>query len=220
MNTKINPCAGILLTLILFCKDGTAQDSSDRTAKPIFTEVMLLYDFPQSFGAAGGINLPLRSLIKKKNSRQGKPFIKPKDVIYGANAGFYRYPFNYTGVFFAPFIGFRHYVHPSLFHETTLGIGVLRTFYDGIVYKVDAAGNVSEANLFGRSYVTTSFSWAINFLLRKPGKSIMAVQVKPLLWLQYPYNSFIKPHIALEAGIKYELARKSVQVKTRTKYKR
>jgi len=210
----------IFSTFILFFKNGSAQDSSERETKLIFTEVSLLYDFPESYGVVAGINLPMRSLIKNKIYKEGKVVPKQRDVIYGVNAGFYRYPYNYTGVFLTPFIAFRHYVHPSLFHETSLGIGLLRTFYDGTVYKVDDAGDVNEESLFGRFYATTSFSWSINFLLRRPNRSIMAVQVKPLFWLQYPYNSFVKPHVSLAAGIKYEIGKKGVKVKTITKYKK
>lgn len=212
--------AWIFFIFILCCKNGAAQDSSERKTKPIFTELMLLYDFPQSYGMTAGINYPLQSIIKNTISRKGKTFTKQKDIIVGVNAGFYRYPYNYTGVLFTPFIGFRHYVNPSLFHETSLGIGILRTFYDGIVYKVDAAGNISEENLFGRFYATTSFSWAVNFLLQRPNRSTMAIQLKPVFWLQYPYNSFIKPHVSLEAGIKYQIAKRSVLVKTKTKNKK
>ena len=210
----------IFLTLILCCKHGTTQDSIERTTKPIFVEAALLYDFPQSYGLMAGVNIPFRSLIKKTITRKDNIITKQKDAILGVSAGFYRYQYNYTGVLLTSFIGFRRYVRPSLFHETAVGIGLLRTFYDGTVYKVDAAGNVNEANDYGRFYATTSFSWAINFLLRKPGRSILAVQLKPLLWIQYPYNSFIKPHFSLAAGIKYEIAKRSVSVRTKTKNKK
>ena len=207
------------LMIILGYEFTTAQDTSKTANQPVFAEAMLLYDFPQSFGLTAGINLPLQSLAKNKIFKDGKRSTTHRDMIYGVNAGFYRYPFNYTGVFLTPFIGLRHYVHPSLFHETNFGVGVLRTFYDGIVYKVDEAGNVTEKNLFGRFYVTTSFSWAINFLWRASNQSIVAFQLKPVFWLQYPYNSFIKPHISLEVGMRYQIANRSVAIRTTTKYK-
>jgi hypothetical protein len=209
----------IFLVCVLCCRNSSAQDS-ERITKAIFAEASLLYDFPQSYGLTAGINLPLRAVNTNIHSANGKTSTKSKDIIYGVNGGFYRYEFNYTGVFMTPFIGFRHYVHPFLFHETTFGIGLLRTFYDGVDYKVDAAGNVSEQDLYGRFYATTSFSWAINFLLRRPNRSIMAIQLKPVFWLQYPYNSFIKPHFSVVAGIKYQIAKKSVLLKTKTKHKK
>lgn len=220
MNRQLHHRALIFITMFLCCKEGATQDSNERIARPIFTEAGLFYDFPQSYGVIAGLNFPIQSLVKNKVFKDGKISVKKRDVIYGVNAGFYRYQYNYTGVFLTPFIGFRHYIHPLLFHETTLGIGVLRTFYDGIVYKVDAAGNVSEEDLFGRYYVTTSFSWAANFLLRRPNRSIVAIQLKPVFWFQYPYNSFIKPHISLQAGIKYEIAKKTLPVKKNTKHKK
>lgn len=200
----------IFLILTLYCKTGLTQDSA-KAIKPVFAEASLLYDFPESFGMTLGIQLPLRSIIKNTLSKSGKPFTKQKDIVAGLNAGFYRYPYNYTGVILLPSIGMRRYFHPSFFTEVSFGIGVLRSFYDGKVYKVDAAGNVSEAGLFGRFYATTNLGWSFHWLLNKPN---LVLQLKPSLWFQYPYNSFIKPHASLEAGIKYGIGRRNVLVRT------
>jgi hypothetical protein len=218
-NRQLNARICFLLVIILGHEIAVAQDSSKTASHPVFAEAMLLYDFPQSYGVTAGINLPLQSLVKSKIFKDGKKFTKYRDLIFGVNGGFYRYQYNYTGVFLTPFIGLRHFVRPSLYHETSFGLGILRTFYDGIVYKVDEAGNVSEEDLYGRFYATTSFSWAVNYLWRASHKSIMAFQVKPVFWLQYPYNSFIKPHLSLAFGIKYQIAQRNIPIKTTTKHK-
>jgi|SRR5689334_18149436 len=196
-----------------------AQDSSNTASHPVFAEALLFYDFPQSYGITAGVNLPLQSLVKNKIFKDGKKSTISREMLLGVNAGFYRYQYNYTGVFLTPSIGLRHYVHPTLFHETSFGLGILRTYYDGTVYKVDEAGNVTEENLYGRWYATTSFSWSWNFLWRTSRQSIIAFQVKPVVWLQYPYNSFIKPHLSLAFGIRYQIAQRNVPVKTKTKSK-
>lgn len=206
--------------LCSFCfKTAFTQDSSYSTSRPVFAEASVLYDFPQSYGLSAGVNYPLKSVLKNRISKKGKLHTKQTEKFAGVNAAAYRYPFNYTGIFLMPFIGVRHYVHPSLFYETSLSVGVLRTFYDGRVYEVNAAGSVSQKSLFGRFYATTGFSWCFGFLLNKQGHSICALQFKPMLWFQYPYNSFIKPHISLEGGIKYEIAFRNVHAKKITKHK-
>jgi len=207
-----------LFLILSFTKTALAQDSS-ITTKPIFADASLLYDFPESFGMTVGIYLPLQSITKNFIYKNGKSITKQKDIVTGVNAGFYRYPYNYTGVIFSPFIAKRRYYHPSFFTETAVSIGMLRTFYDGKVYKVDASGNVTELGLFGRFYATTGFSYGFNWLLKSSQHNI-ALQLKPSLWFQYPYNSFIKPHASLEAGVKYEIAKRNVSVRTIHKSKR
>jgi hypothetical protein len=213
-------CIWILSIFILCSKTGFTQDSSVETTQPVFAQVSLLYDFPESYGITSGIQLPLRFIIKNITLKSGRTVTKQRDIVGGVNAGFYRYSYNYTGVILLPFIARRRYYHSTFFTEASLGMGVLRTFYDGKVYKVDAAGNVSEAKLFGRFYATTNLAWSFNWLLNKPGQSNIALQLKPSLWFQYPYNSFIKPHASLEAGIKYEITKRCVLVKTIHKSKR
>ncbi|HEY6956459.1 MAG TPA: hypothetical protein VI385_14515 [Flavisolibacter sp.] len=199
------------LLLLLTCHEAAFTQDSTSGTKPVFAQISFLYDFPQSFGLSSGINLPLKSVDKKCVSKGGKALEKQKEIIAGFNLGFYRYPYNYTGVLLSPFIGKRHYSSSTFFSETSVSIGVLRTFYDGKVYKVDPAGNVTGAGLFGRFYATSSISYALNWLLNKPA---FALQLRPSLWFQYPYNSFIKPHASLEIGIKYEIARRKVVVNT------
>ena len=207
--TKRN-CVCILFALLSFHPRAFSQDSTGGIPKPVFAQLSLLYDFPQSFGLSGGLNLPIKSIDKTYSSKRGKGSAKQIDLIAGFNAGFYRYPYNYTGVFLAPFIGKRHYSSSTFFTESSISIGVLRTFYDGKVYKVDPAGNVTDAGLFGRFYATTSFAYSLNWVPRNPN---IALQLKPSFWFQYPYNSFIKPHASVEAGVKYEIGRRYVPVK-------
>jgi len=218
-NRQMEALLCFLLIIVPGHEIAIAQDSCKTASHPVFAEAMVLYDFPQSYGITAGINLPIQSFVKNKIFKGDRKSTTSREIIFGVNAGFYRYLYNYTGAFLTPFIGLRHYVHPCLFHETSFGLGILRTFYDGIIYKVDEAGNVTEENLYGRFYATTSFSWAINFLWHASKQSIMAFQLKPMFWLQYPYNSFVKPHLSLAVGIRYQIAQRNVQIKTTTKYK-
>jgi hypothetical protein len=209
--------AGWILFLMLCCKAVLGQDSSSTVERPLFAQASVLYDFPQSHGMTLGVEVPLHSINKIITSKKGKTSTIERDIIGGINAGFYRYPYDYTGVLLLPFVGRRHYHSPNFFTESSLGVGVLRTFYDGKVYKVDGSGNVSEANLFGRFYATTNLSFGFNWLLHNPN---IALQLKPSLWFQFPYNSFIKPHASLEAGVKYEIGRRTVSLKTIHKNRR
>jgi hypothetical protein len=164
-----------------------------------------LYDFPESYGLTGSIDLPVKS-ITKKYRRGGNDFFQ-KDIYLEGLLGFYRYPFNYTGVIVLPSIGIRYFKKENFFTELSAGIGLLRTFYDGKVYQVEPNGSVKELPLFGRNYAITNVSYGLNWQLNKTKQKILAFRIKPSLWFQYPYNSFIKAHLSVEAGISYELCR-------------
>jgi len=213
----------ITLTILVFlcsCTTAFTQDSTYKTLKPVFVQASLLYDFPQSYGVTAGIDFPLKSVIKNRVAKNGSESTIQKARFWGVLAGFYRYPYNYTGVLLMPTIGVRRPVFKSFFYESSLGIGVLRTFYDGKAYEVDAAGNVKEKSLFGRFYATTNLSFAFNFLLRNSAQNVLALQIKPSLWFQYPFDSFIKPHVSLEAGMKYEINTRSIRVSAIEKHRK
>ncbi len=185
--------------------------------RPVFAQASLLYDFPQSYGLTAGINRPFASVIKNKVHLNGRITSKQKEFFFAANVGFYRYPFNSTGLFLFPSVGIRR-VKSWHYQEFAAGAGLLRTFYDGRVYEVDAAGNVKELSLFGRFYATANFSYAIGWQLKKPSLQKLDIQVKPQLWFQFPYNSFIKPHISVEAGLRYHFNNVNIKSRVRTKH--
>jgi hypothetical protein len=197
----------IFISAATFCfasvTDLAAQDSN-RVQKPVFLHTSFYFDFPKSVGAAAGIDFPFSSKIKISSSKDGTKKIRYRDWILNADIGFYRYRFNNTGVFFIPSAGKRYSGEHPYYFEWLAGAGVVRTFYDGIVYSVDDNGKVQEKSYFGRWYATaniaTTFGW--NLAKAKNAKPV-ALQVKPVLWFQFPYNSFMLPHLSVEAGIKY-----------------
>lgn len=182
----------------------SAQDSLLLVKQPIFLHSSFYYDFPKSFGASAGIDFTIQSKIKSTINKVGKEKIRYRNLILNADIGFYRYRFNNTGVFLIPSIGKRYLSKQPYYFEILIGAGLVKTFYDGIVYTVDDNGKVSENNYFGRFYATANisavFGW--NFEHSKQAKPI-AIQIKPVLWFQFPYNSFTLPHVSVEAGAKY-----------------
>lgn len=209
----IKKCCSLIVITMLSLTTAVAQDSITNTTRPVFVQAALLYDFPQSYGASAGATIPFASVARKKLP-DTHTITKQKDYFISGTIGFYRYPYNYTGTYFFPSLG----VHVSkasvqTYHEFAAGLGLLRTFYDGKVYKIDVAGNVRELQLYGRFYAVANFSYALGWQFRKPKLAKWDIQLKPSLWLQFPYNSFIKPHIAAEAGIRYHFG----DIKLRTK---
>ena len=194
-----------------FTMQGKAQDTS--LTHPAFVQFSVLYDFPQSYGFTVGIDRPFVSVLKMNNGATKKQ----KDFFVSLNAGCFRYPFNYTGILVLPSAGIRYFKKKHYYSELAISMGILRTFYDGTVYHVDNNGTVSQLPLFGRNYALTGISYAADWQIKKRNSGFWTVQLKPVLWMQYPYDSFIKLHFSVEAGIKYAYKKRPVPTRIKTK---
>ncbi len=189
------------------------QDSSYRVMMPVYVHASLFYDFPQSFGAIAGIEMPINSrqnVIIKRGIQKNKF----KDIITTSDVGFYRYPFNNTGLFLLQSVGYKYYKNKPYYFELLVTIGVLRTFYDGTVYSVSDNGSITVLRNFGRLYAISGFTavFGHNFercAIPKP----MSVSIKPSLWVQYLYNSFILPHISLQLSLSYHFPHLNISVR-------
>src|SRR5262249_55903586 len=127
-----------------------------------------------------------------------------------------RRPLAYTSAYFNVGVGIRFSRSEKHFTELSLEQGVLRTFYDGKVYQQQSDGSIKELPLFGRTYATTGFSYAQNWSISNRGRNAWFILLKPSVWIQYPYNSFLKAHVSLQAGVSYRI--REITVHSRTKY--
>src|SRR5579875_2000815 len=160
-----------------------AQDSV-HLQQPLFVQASFYYDVPLSFGAKAGFEFPFRNKTKIISKKNGQQKIKSVDYLFACNGGFYRYAFNSTGISLVPSVGIRHNIGRIFYSEWFIGMGLLRTFYDGKVYEVSSSGAIAEIPLFGRFYAISSFSAVAGWDFEKAKKQFpLAVQVKPGLWL-------------------------------------
>ena len=207
------------IVLVFACCFGTGRilaQAADSTSLPVYTSACFLYDFPQSFGATAGITLPLnyRHIFINKKGKEKQKF---RVLLTRSEAGFYRYRFNHTGVLFQQSIGFRYQHRTAYLFEWMLTAGLLRTFYDGNVYKVSDDGIVSTLKNFGRLYGITGMSVAFGLDLEKRSKPLpFTVSLQPSLWIQYPYNSYFLPHFSTRLLIGYHLPSFNMHVHQKT----
>jgi len=191
--------AWLLLPVMTF-----AQDSLNIN-RPAFLYGLITYDFPKSYGFIIGTSVPFHSIIKEKADKDSETRVSKKDEFISAELGAYRRPFAYTSIFVNAGIGIRYIKSTKHFTELFFNQGVLRTAYDGKVYELDQDGNIKERILFGRTYLVTGFSYSLNWNLNSRNSNLWFIQLKPGIWMQYPYNSFLKLHFSLQAGICYQL---------------
>lgn len=186
----------------------SAQDSL-KVNKPIFLHALVAYDFPKTYGFAAGTSIPFHS-INKKNDVERLWFIH-------GQVSAYHQPYAYTMVNTYTGIGIRYIRSQKYFTELSFNQGLMRTIYDGKVYELDLDGNIKEQNLFGRTYLTSGLSWSANWCLDNRRSNLWFIQLAPSFWVQYPYNSFLKAHFSLQAGISYRLGNSTIKIQTKHK---
>jgi len=202
--------------LLLLPAFASAQDSL-HINRPVLLYGLATYDFPKSYGFTMGTSIPFYSIIKEKTNKDFKTQYAEKDEFISAELGGYRHPFAYTAIIANAGIGIRYIKSTKHFTELSLNQGIVRTAYDGKVYELDQDGNIKERKLFGRTYLATGFSYSLNWSLNNGSSNLWFIQLKPAFWMQYPYNSFLRLHFSLQAGISYRL--KNIALLSRTKYR-
>ena len=202
-----------IICVFLLVLRTAAQDSSHKATMPVYASGSFFYDFPQSFGATGSIELPISSrhitIGRKKGQKE-----KDRDLVSTSDVGFYRYPFNHTGLFLLQSVGYRYHKTKPYYFEWLATVGVLRTFYDGTVYAVSNSGQVTKLSHFGRLYAVTGFTTVFGHDFERSAKpQPLSVSLQPSLWVQYPYNSFILPHLSLQLSVSYHFRHLNVSVR-------
>lgn len=184
------------LLLVLLVPVIASTQNSLKTNRPALLYGLVSYDIPKGFGLTIGGSAPFHSVVKTGSE---------KDLLVSSELGEYHYPFAYTSVFFNAGLGIRYIRSLRHFSELSINQGLLRTIYDGVVYQLGQDGSIKEHKLFGRNYLTTQFSYSLNYRMCKRNPNGWFIQFRPCSWLQYPYNSFLKLHFSLQAGVSYNL---------------
>ncbi len=208
----------LVLFLLLFIEGTDCVHGQDvKVEKPVFTGLSAYYDFPKSFGVDASADFTLRNKVIFTKAKNRKQKVKYSDLILSADLGFYHYPYNSSGIHLLPSIGKKYYSNKPYYYEWLATIGILRTFYDGIVYSVNANGNVSQKQDFGRFYAITGIGAVVGRDFSKAHYMPLRAEIKPLFWIQYPYNSFVLSHASIMLSVKYHFANLNTFVKKKIK---
>jgi hypothetical protein len=198
----------ILVTLLLLTVMASAQDFL-TIKRPTYLYGLITYDFPRSYGFTIGTSIPFHCISKERANKDLKRRSPGKEEFISAELSGTHDLFAYTSIMLNAGIGIRYIKSTKHFTELSFNQGILRTIYDGKVYEVDQDGSIKERILFGRSYLTTGLAYSLNWSLNNRNSSLWFIQLKPSTWVQYPYNSFLRPHLSLQAGVSYRLKKHS-----------
>lgn len=116
--------------------------------------------------------------------------------------GGYVHKRNHTGLFSEVALGQRFNFRSGFFLDQSVGIGYLHTLLNGgAVYEVKDNGVVSKSSNLGRSHFMPSVSLGFGWNVAHSEKPPLLLFVRPKVFWQYPFNGYVLPHLALQAGI-------------------
>ncbi|MBN1119324.1 MAG: hypothetical protein JXA77_19090 [Bacteroidales bacterium] len=147
------------------------------------------------------------SLLTRNISKETKRKTKEKkcEIIIGSNLGAYTH-FKYnTGVFLNGEIGYRTTRSTGNIFDFMFGAGYLRTFLNSETFEIGENAEVNKVFLAGNNSFMPSVSFGFGRDISQKSEVFDSWYLKPIIFLQTQHNSGILPHLALEAGLNFQL---------------
>jgi hypothetical protein len=213
-NFAVRTMKAVPLSICLFFSVIASAQDSLHVNRPVFLSGLATYDAPESYGLSIGASIPFRPIVVHK-IHQDLARENQQEKFVSAEFSGYRRSFGYTAIQFNAGVGIRYIKSAKHFTEVSFQQGILRSIYDGNVYQLQPDGNIKELRFFGRTYLSTGFSYSLNWSVCQRNPGLWFFQLRPSLWAQYPYNSFVKLHLSIQAGISYRL--KNISLRSRIK---
>lgn len=173
----------LLFLQLIFCWQANAAESSELSLA--YWGEMLAHP-----GLSLGIEYPLL--------QNG-----PHRVFAAAQAGGYTHPQNHSAWFLLAQAGYRW--HPGNWSlDMTLGVGVMDVWLAGPVYSFAGSDTPVLSNDSGHAAFMPSISLGAGYDLPPGWLNMRKVFVKATVFGEYPYNTYLLPHLALETGIQWQ----------------
>lgn len=169
-------------------------------------------------GLKVGIERPFLTIQKTKNKKNGTLRVNKHQFFNTLNLGYYYTKEHNHTWFLNTELGYRKTRKSGFKTEVLLGVGYLRTFLTDETYEVDNSGNPSLIKNAGSNYFMPSLAFAIGYdnSIKHPNFPL-AVSFRPNMFFQYPYNSSLLTHIAIEINLSYKF--KSLKSNSKFIYK-
>ena len=122
-----------------------------------------------------------------------------------AHMGGYRHPGNHTGLFLDGALGYRLTLPVGLSVEAMAGLGYLHTLLDGRVFAPGPNGGVEAVTDLGRPAWMPSATLGMGLDAGGLGLRDTRVFTRLQLFGQYPFNTYVLPHVALQVGLTWNV---------------
>lgn len=117
-----------------------------------------------------------------------------------ANIGYYAHPRSHSAFFTDIHQGLRHSFSSGIVLESSIGIGVMFSYYNEEVYKLTESGEFEETSRMAQPDLMPSITLGIGYDFSNDREKRRMAWVRPKMFWQYPYNSLSLPHLALQIG--------------------
>lgn len=151
-----------------------------------------------------GIERPYRyTQIEKFRMRRTKTVYDERYLSY--SLGMYHHQ-NYHSNFFSQVDWIaRRQKSRGFYYDSSLGLGLSRTFVDGAAYLVSDEGEIEKVPLSGNWYALASVGGRIGYNANLTKQKPYSVYLKHQWLLIFPYNAFVTLKPTIEFGFNYNL---------------
>lgn len=84
--------------------------------------------------------------------------------------------------------------------ESSVGIGVMLSYYNEEVYEISESGEFTEVSRLANPDFMPSISLGIGYDFSNDREKRRMIWARPKMFWQYPYNNLALPHLALQLG--------------------
>ncbi|MFC2090362.1 hypothetical protein ACFLT1_06255 [Bacteroidota bacterium] len=117
-----------------------------------------------------------------------------------ANVGYYAHPRSHSAVFADIHQGLRRSFSSGIVLESSIGLGVMFSFYNEEVYKLAESGEFEETSRIAKPDLMPSFTLGLGYDFSGDREKRRMAWVRPKMFWQYPYNTLAFPHLSLQIG--------------------
>lgn len=121
-------------------------------------------------------------------------------TISKANVGHYAHPRSHSAFFTDIQQGLRRSFSSGIVLESSVGIGVMFSYYNEEVYKLTESGEFEETSRMANPDLMPSITFGLGYDFSNDSERRRMLWVRPKMFWQYPYNSLSFPHISLQIG--------------------
>ena len=132
----------------------------------------------------------------EKETYQSDQFSTP----FRINLGYYSHSRNHAAFFMDFHYGLRRTLNSGIMLESSVGIGVMLSYYSEEVYEISEAGYFTEASRLANPDFMPSITLGIGYDFSNDRQYRRMAWMRPKMFWQYPYNSLALPHLSLQIG--------------------
>ena len=116
------------------------------------------------------------------------------------NLGYYSHPRNHAAFFMDIHYGLRRTLNNGIMLESSVGVGVMLSYYSEEVYEISEASDFTKASRLANPDFMPSITLGVGYDFSNYREKRRMIWARPKMFWQFPYNSLALPHLALQLG--------------------